>query len=675
MVLTCIFQAGAEIIPASQFRVPSGSTRKGAAEYIVNVAKRGKMPNSTIGIVFRPSVRQLAGKAVVFSAEMRCTDIASDAAGDHIGGKILVSYQDGEGMRYFASGSLTGTSADWTKYSCGLDVPADARDLTVTFGIQQGWGTLEIRNPDWKISAAAVRRPKPGIQNFVPKANGEPITLTPNMFDLGKFASEKGDGIVVTVPETPGISNATRGAVLRLNTKSLLGKKCTFRAEVRTSGVATDARNPFWGGKILMVHNQISGTRYDGSSTCRGTSDWQEISCSFKPETAQTANATFGIQQGWGTIEFRNITLEISEPENAKFIDVELPADFRCEYTPEVANAPMRRGFMSPPPANLSEQDIRDLGNDWNANLLRYQIGGNLAEPSTPEAYYRWLNGWLDKLDSLMPLLAEKNIAVIIDMHAPPGARYQVNSTNHKDDPQFSSEPVRFRMMDDPVYRDAFINSWKMIARRYKGNPNIYGYDLMNEPSHQKPAKFNWLQLQYDAAKAIREIDETTPIIIENNGMCSPLNFFDITPLPLKNIIYQHHMYFPIDYTHQGCGESAKEYAAVYPQKSFDYRDRNWNRERLVKVLGQVRDFQEKYGARILVGEFSAIAWAPGAANYLDDVISIFEDYKWDWCYHAFREWDGWSLELDGAPDKLEASEKNPRKDVILKYLKLNKNK
>ena len=58
-------------------------------------------------------------------------------------------------------------------------------------------------------------------------------------------------------------------------------------------------------------------------------------------------------------------------------------------------------------------------------------------------------------------------------------------------------------------------------------------------------------------------------------------------------------------------------------------------------------DFQKRYNAPIYMGEFSAIRWAPenSAARYLSDVIDIFESHGWDWSYHAFREWDGWSVE------------------------------
>lgn len=49
----------------------------------------------------------------------------------------------------------------------------------------------------------------------------------------------------------------------------------------------------------------------------------------------------------------------------------------------------------------------------------------------------------------------------------------------------------------------------------------------------------------------------------------------------------------------------------------------------------------------IYIGEFSAIRWAPddSACRYLRDAIEIFESHGWDWSYHAFREWQGWSVE------------------------------
>jgi hypothetical protein len=35
----------------------------------------------------------------------------------------------------------------------------------------------------------------------------------------------------------------------------------------------------------------------------------------------------------------------------------------------------------------------------------------------------------------------------------------------------------------------------------------------------------------------------------------------------------------------------------------------------------------------------------------LADVIDIFEAHGWDWSYHAFREWNGWSVEHGSGRD------------------------
>ena len=84
-----------------------------------------------------------------------------------------------------------------------------------------------------------------------------------------------------------------------------------------------------------------------------------------------------------------------------------------------------------------------------------------------------------------------------------------------------------------------------------------------------------------------------------------------------------------------------------------------------------MRSFQEKYGAKIYVGEFSAVCWAPDAEKYLEDVISVFEEYGWDWTYHAFREWPGWSVECEGPDaDHFAPSADNPRKRVLLRGLR-----
>ena len=84
-----------------------------------------------------------------------------------------------------------------------------------------------------------------------------------------------------------------------------------------------------------------------------------------------------------------------------------------------------------------------------------------------------------------------------------------------------------------------------------------------------------------------------------------------------------------------------------------------------------MRQFQLRHGAKIYVGEFSAVAWAEGADIWLRDILSVFGEYGWDWTYHAFREWDWWSVEHEGPDPKhmAPATDDTPRKRALLEGL------
>jgi len=121
-----------------------------------------------------------------------------------------------------------------------------------------------------------------------------------------------------------------------------------------------------------------------------------------------------------------------------------------------------------------------------------------------------------------------------------------------------------------------------------------------------------------------------------------PDGFDALTPLDIDRVIYSFHMYKPHRFTHQGVYDSKAE--LVYPGVIDGL---NWDKERLREAMRPAIDFQREFNVHIYVGEFSAIRWAPdnSAYRYLRDVIDLFEEYGWDWSYHAFREWDGWSVE------------------------------
>jgi hypothetical protein len=128
----------------------------------------------------------------------------------------------------------------------------------------------------------------------------------------------------------------------------------------------------------------------------------------------------------------------------------------------------------------------------------------------------------------------------------------------------------------------------------------------------------------------------------------------------MDNVIYQVHMYTPGAFTHQGVNGRATGY--VYPDA-----EQGWDRAYLENCFRYVKAFERRHRAKIYIGEFSAIAWGEGAENWLADWIGVMNSNRWDWTYHAFREWNGWSVEhTASAVGVYQASSDNPRKRALL---------
>ena len=59
------------------------------------------------------------------------------------------------------------------------------------------------------------------------------------------------------------------------------------------------------------------------------------------------------------------------------------------------------------------------------------------------------------------------------------------------------------------------------------------------------------------------------------------------------------------------------------------------------------------------------------AYNYLKDLLEIFEEEGWDWAYHAYREWHGWSLEHTAADrEHIQKDDWTDRLDLFKSYFK-----
>jgi aryl-phospho-beta-D-glucosidase BglC (GH1 family) len=300
---------------------------------------------------------------------------------------------------------------------------------------------------------------------------------------------------------------------------------------------------------------------------------------------------------------------------------------------------------------HLTASDVAELAT-WNVNAVRYQLHWDdfaAADASNRDTYFAWLNSAVAEFDALLPAFEQHNIKVILNLHTPPGAfaRRDAKATH--------------RLFTEAWAQQAFLDAWQMLATKYNGRASIIAYDMLNEPAQfnlpAAPLK-SWQTLAQETAALIRSIEPSRTII-----MTPPYGdvrrIKQLKPLGIPNVIYTFHFYQPFRFLHQGL--LGIKFGLNYPTKKE-------NKAYLIKQLKAVQQFQKKNKARIYIGEFSAIRWAPknGGIKYLKDIVGLFEKYKWDWTYHAFREANSWSLEH--GTNRSDAS-KSPAPTDRLKFM------
>ena len=494
-------------------------------------------------------------------------------------------------------------------------------------------------------------------------------------WSLDRNASRSGDIIVV---DTHG-SREGGAAHAKIDLGGLTGG---VRATIRARGVGIGRSDKSWFGLKFMFHYLDPATqaaKWPQADHRGGDFDWTtlELVADLGPKPVGVVDITLGLQNVEGHVEFDLSSFEYGPqklyefPRHNQDYIVRYPDDEETHAEPQrersrrdgkgnlsvsASSASLRettprlqlRGAMLP--YDPTEDDIRTLA-QWGGTIARYQMSRNFQKIDGNldfDAYVAWLDGRLDLLENVLGWARKYGMKICVDLHVPPGS---------------VRDNAEMRMFTDKACLDLYIACWEKIARRFQGNSDvIYGYDLLNEPHqnrHEVP--YSYWDAQRLAAEAIRRIDPETTIVMEANLSSSAPAYEYMSPLAMPNVIYEIHMYIPSEYTHQGVTGGWSE-----PRKWPD-ESRGWNKEMLRERLAPVIAFAKRHHAKIFVGEFSAIAWAEGADRYLRDCIELFDEYGWDWCYHAFHEWRGWDVEYAG--DSLATLKRvgdTPRKRVLL---------
>jgi endoglucanase len=277
---------------------------------------------------------------------------------------------------------------------------------------------------------------------------------------------------------------------------------------------------------------------------------------------------------------------------------------------------------------HTQKADIDSMAS-WGFNSIRLPIHFGLftlpvKDEPTP-GKNTWLPTGFKMVDSLLSWCKQDHIYLILDLHAAPGGEGNdlPISDRHPDEPS---------LWQSKANQDKTVALWQKLAERYKNQPYIGGYDILNETNwgfddpkdthgqnEQKNVPLRNLFIRI--TNTIRKVDKKHIIYLEGNGFAN--NYNGMFPLWDNNLVISFHKY----------GNFAKKETI---QKYLDYRD--------------------KYHVPLWLGESGE-----NSNTWYTNNIRLVEDNDIGWCW--------WQLKKMGINQPLEIREPKDY-DMFVEYCK-----
>jgi len=197
-------------------------------------------------------------------------------------------------------------------------------------------------------------------------------------------------------------------------------------------------------------------------------------------------------------------------------------------------------------------------------------------------------------IDNLVEWCDRHGVYIILDMHGAPGGQTGANIDDSANNfPELFSKPEN---------QQRFIDLWVELAQRYRDEPIIIAYGLINEPLPKKFAQFNdQLEPLYKkTVAAIRTVDPYHIISLEGANWSTDFSIFG-PPFDDK-LIFQFHKYWSTPDT---------------------------------KSLRQYLDFRAQYNVPIYNGESGEnnLSWYQAA-------YQLYEDHDIGWLFWPWKKMD-----------------------------------
>jgi endoglucanase len=221
-------------------------------------------------------------------------------------------------------------------------------------------------------------------------------------------------------------------------------------------------------------------------------------------------------------------------------------------------------------------------------------------------------------LDRAIEQGGRHGVYTVIDLHTVPGSQ---NQHWHSDN---STHVASF--WQHPHFQDRAVNIWRAIATRYKDNPWVAGYNLLNEPADESRTEVGPFYERVVAA--IREIDQAHIIYIDGNTYSTEFDIFD-EPWE-TNTVYTLH-----DYVSAGLGRGGD-----YP----GYTDGNWvDKDTAREKFLQRADYAIKTKTPVYVGEFAPIYVGDERVDamrrqILADQLELYREFNVSWSSWMYKD-------------------------------------
>ncbi len=258
-------------------------------------------------------------------------------------------------------------------------------------------------------------------------------------------------------------------------------------------------------------------------------------------------------------------------------------------------------------------QELADLGMNVARLNLDYRLFEDDAEPYAYKA-----EGW-GFLNDQIKYAKAAGMYLILDLHTPQGGYQSVgNQGNSNFWPSGTANRKRLQAL------------WEEIAQRYVDEPQIAGFDLINEPAPTHAAE--WYEFAQTLITAIRKVNQRHVLIIEQPfpKTWDDTGFPDFTG---ENLMYDMHFYDPFTFTFQGWETDT---AYTYPDSNS-----KWGKDRQYKWLERyLLRYGKKYNRPVNIGEWGMTtnAFSNGGDTLMAHNGALFAKYGINAQFFAYHD-------------------------------------